>query len=417
MDARFLGLDNILSTLGINSSKKFDLFYTSALEGRETLDLNIEGFVWDDAQLDFTYEALEAEGKLKGMATYVDLNSEPLARGKAVELAKLSGSIPRQKRKIVRGENDYRKQLIALNNADAMARLRGDSPYQSVRDYLIGNLFDTLSEIPDSHNASLSFQVGQMKSARKLSLTADNNPSGITGVEFSAQVPDENVVDEAWYTEKDGAITYVEDADPILTLKKKIREIKLDPYKGYKNVTVEINATTFFKLVEHPKVLQRLGYSLRPDLRVVPSNDKNAQTVGYENYLSNGDDYIKTFFQRAIGADQLILNTTIVGVDKLNATSKKFVTEKLDVFEPDTVLIRPQGVIGTIKNVVPLRPDGSAITAGIFGNRGIIEYRYNAETREQTWVSELTMLAVPNQPKKMFYYNIKGAAEEAAANA
>jgi hypothetical protein len=64
---------------------------------------------------------------------------------------------------------------------------------------------------------------------------------------------------------------------------------------------------------------------------------------------------------------------------------------------------------------VPLRPDGSAISAGIFGNRGIIEYRYNAATREQTWVSELTMLAVPNQPKKMFYYNIKGEATEASA--
>jgi hypothetical protein len=415
MDARFFGIDNILSTLGINSSKQFDLFYTSALEGRETLDLNIEGFVWDEAQLDFTYEALEAEGKLKGMATYVDLNSEPLARGKAVELSKLTGSIPRQKRKILRGENDYRKQLIALQTAEAMARLKGDSPYQSVRDYLTANLFDTLAEIPDSHNASLSFQVGQMKSARKLSLTTDNNPSGIAGVEFSAQVPDENVVDEAWYTITDGAISYVEDADPILTLKKKIREIKLDIYKGYQNVTVEINAVTFFKLVEHPKVLQRLGYSLRPDLQIVPKNDSNAQTVGYENYLSNGDEFIKEFFKRAIGADQLILNTTIVGVDKLNATSKKFETKKLDVFEQDVVLIRPTGTIGTIKNVAPLRPDGSAISAGIFGGRGIIEYRYNAETREQTWVSELTILAVPNQPKKMYYYNIKGEAAEASA--
>jgi hypothetical protein len=296
-----------------------------------------------------------------------------------------------------------------------MARLKGESPYATVRDYLNNTLFDTLSEIPDSHNASLSYQVGQMKSARKLALTADNNPSGITGVEFSAQVPNENIVSEPWYTEKDGAVTYVDDADPLLTLKKKIREIKLDPYKGYKNVTVEINATTFFKLVEHPKILQRLGYSLRPDLRIVPANDKNAQTVGYEKYLSEGDEFIKSFFQRAIGADTVLLNTTIVGVDKLNATTKKFATEKLDVFEQDVVLIRPSGNIGTIKNVVPLRPDGSAISAGIFGNRGIIEYRYNAATREQTWVSELTMLAVPNQPKKMFYYNIKGEATEASA--
>ena len=73
-------------------------------------------------------------------------------------------------------------------------------------------------------------------------------------------------------------------------------------------------------------------------------------------------------------------------------------------FNSDGVLIRPTGIIGKIKNVVPLRPDGSAIVAGIFGNRGILEYIYNAQTRTQDWQSELTILAVPNRPKDMFYF-------------
>jgi hypothetical protein len=420
MDARFYGLDNILETLGIRSNKNFELWYETALQGRETMELNTEGFEWADAQLDFTYEFLEAEGHIRAMANYVDLGSEPLARGKNVELKKLTGSIPRQRRKIVQGENDYRKQMIALQNADAVARLRGDSPYNSVREYLARNLFDTLSEIPDSHNASLSYQVGQMKSNRMLSLTDENNAGGIVGVDFKANVPAENVVDQDWYTVDDeGNVTYVEDVDPIEILKKKIRSIKLDPYRGYRNVCVELNASTLFTLIEHPKVLRRIGYGDDWKLTITARSnntdkaDAAAIAIGRDKLLSNSDEFVKNWFVAAIGADQLIVDTTIVGVDRLNTVTKRFDTAKLDTFNDGVILVRPTGTIGKIFNVTPLRPDGSAISAGIFGNRGIIEYRYNAETRTQTWVSELTVLAVPTMPKKLFYYNIKGKTETA----
>ena len=413
MDARFLGLDNIMSSLGLSSPKAFQAWYEESLEGRETEGLNIEGFEWAEPQLDFTYEFLEASGRIKTMATYVDLNSEPLARGKEVELAKLEGTIPRQKRKINRGENDYRKELIALKDADIMARFRGEAPAEGVKAYLANNLFDTLSEIPDSHNASITYQVGQMKSARKLVLTEDNNKGGIIGAEFSAQVPEENIVTEEWYTvDAEGKITYVEGVDPIMVLKKKIRAIKQDRYKGYKNVAVEINGKTLFTIAEHPAVLTKLGYSLRPELMVSANNDKNALKVGTDAYYSNQDGYMTDYIKRAIGADQLIVNDTIVGVDKLNNATKKFEQKKLDVFEEGTILIRPAGIIGSIFNVVPLRPDGQAIVAGIFGGRGIIEYRYNRETRTQTWVSELTALAVPNAPKKLHYFLVQGVTPE-----
>lgn len=408
MDARFLGLDNILETLGINSSKAFQLVYDDALVGRETDGLNIAGCEWAPAQLDFSYDWLEASGRIKAMATYLDINSEPAARGKQVDMSKVSGTIPRQKRKLVRGENDYRKELIALQNADAMARLRGDSPYDSVREYLANNLFDTLSEIPDSHNASLSYARGQMFGARSLTLTADNNPGGLA-MTFESGVPEKNVVKEAWYTEDaSGNVTYVETADPVLPIKKKIRELVLDPYHGYTNVTVEMTAKTFFTLVEHPKVLQRIGYSMRPELQIVPKNDSNAQTVGYEKYLSAGDQFIKEWFKNAIGANELLIDTTIVGVDKLNATTKKFDTEKLSAFPDGVILVRPSGDVAQIFNVTPLRPDASAVSATIFGGRGILEYFYDPRERTQTWLSELTVLPVPTRPKDMYYWEIAG---------
>ena len=60
-----------------------------------------------------------------------------------------------------------------------------------------------------------------------------------------------------------------------------------------------------------------------------------------------------------------------------------------------------------MKNVTPLRPDSSAISALIFGNRGIIEYRYDAKHKVQDWASELTALAVPSRPKDMFRLKTK----------
>lgn len=413
MDARFLGLDNILGTLGLSNSKSFQVWYERTLAQREEVELNIEGFQWAEPQLDFTYEFLESQGNIRTMATYVAPDSEPLARGKEVSLAKLTGTIPRQKRKINRGENDYRKELIALQQEGVKARFRGESPDASMFDYLANNLFDNLSEIPDAHSASMTFQVGQMKSKRVLELTAENNQGGIMGAKFSANVPEGNVKKEVWFTvAEDGAITYVEGVNPIMTLKKKVRDIKNDRINGFKVVTVEINRKTFFNLVEHPAVLTDLGYSLRPELMISPSNNANALKVGKNAYLSNEDGYMVEFFKRAIGADQLILNDNIVGVDKLDRTAKKFKQEVLDAFDEGVILIRPAGIIGSIYNVVPLRPDGQAIVAGIFGNRGILEYRYNRETRTQTWVSELTALAVPNMPKKMYYYEIQGETVE-----
>lgn len=415
MDARFLGFDNIAATLGLNTAKNLQAWYNEYLEGRETMGLNIDGFDWAVPQLDFTYEFLEADGRIKAMATYVAPDSEPLARGKDVSLAKLTGTIPRQKRKIVRGENDYRRELIALQEADVKARFRGDSPVDSVRNYLANNLFDTLAEIPDSHNASVTYQVGQMTSKRKLVLTADNNQGGIIGAEFSSNVPEENVARENWYTVgENGSITYVEGTNPIMAIKKKVRAIKRDRYNGYPMVKAKMSAFTFDALIEHPETLRALGYALRPELYASAKNDADALKVGTNAFYSNSDEYMVDFFKRAIDVDELVIDNTIVGVDKLNTSTKKFEQEKVGVFDDGVIMLSPTGIIGSIHNVVPLRPDGQAIVAGIFGNRGILEYRYNRETRTQTWVSELTVLAVPNAPKKLFYFEVQGVTSTGA---
>lgn len=398
---RFYGIDSIMTTLGINNSDNFQVWWNEVMGGNENQDLNIEGFVWDRPQLDFTYEFLAEQANIEAMATYVDLNSPALPSGKTAPLAKLSGSIPRQKYRIVRGENDYRKQLITLQEVAGVASFNGANVDKSIEDYLVNYLYDTLVDIPNAHKNSLNYQVGQMKSKAMLDINSENNPRGIRGVSFKAQVPEANKIQASWFSGTEEAVVPNTDADPVGDLRKKIREMKWKP--SINRVTVEMDEEfAIDHLFRHPAVLKEIGYMLNPMLMVSPSNDKNATAYA----TRQEDNVLKEYFRRAIGADEVILHSTIVGVEKLNHETKLYERTPMKAFDEGVVLLRPSGNIGVIKNVAPLRPDGSAITAGIFGGRGIVEYIYNAQTRTQDWQSELTILAVPTRPHDMYYLNV-----------
>ena len=407
---RFMGLDTLMSANGLTSAKAFEVYYQTILEGRENMDLNIEGFEWDDPQIDFTYEMLETGDDIYAMAHYVDLNSPALPSGKQTEFAKLTGSIPRQKYRIVRGENDYRKELIIMQEVAAVARFQGRNVNTSLSQHLNKYLFNTLVEFPEAHKNSVNYQVGQMKSDAALTLTDANNPRGIKNVTFSAKVPEANFITKEWLTkDAEGKYTAVEGANPIEDLKAKIRELRW--IGQYDNVVVELDEQFAFELFKMPEVLKAIGYAETPNLRLSAKNDDNAVAVA-KNLT---DEAIKDYFRRLINADRIVYHNTIVAVEKLNTETKNYDRKKMKAFNADVVLVRPEGTIGKIKNVVPLRPDGSAITAGIFGGRGIIEYIYNPQTRTQDWQSELTVLAVPTRPKDMFYFKGVAPAKPGAA--
>ena len=101
------------------------------------------------------------------------------------------------------------------------------------------------------------------------------------------------------------------------------------------------------------------------------------------------------------------LDRPVSGLVIFAKTSKALERTKIRAFNANTYLARPSGQIGVIKNVVPLRPDSSAISTMIFNNHGIIEYRYDAKHKVQDWCSELTALAVPTRPRDMFYLHTK----------
>lgn len=402
---KYFGLNTLMASNGITSSQAFDAYYKAILSRRENQDLNIVGFErWDTPQIDFTYNQLEAEEKIKVMATVLDLNSEPIPLGtKGFNI--LSGSIPRQKARWERGENDYRKELIALQNLQARGQFMNESPDRSIRNYLSELLFGGLSEIQDAHTGRLSYMVGQMKSKGAYTTTNTDNPRGIQNITFSAQVPSGNVKTltgtACWFTNaaktKEGTAS-----DPVNDLKKIVRDAK----DKYGRVTVEVNESSFFQDMNHSKWQIALGYAMMPALFVNSGVTADAQAAAAAYAATQGDDAIKAAFRKVIGADEVIFNKTVCGVEVWDDTNKKLVINRLPAFAENVYLVRPSGAVGVIKNVIPLRPDGSAISATIFGGHGIIEYRYNEYTKTQDWVSELTALPVPTRPSDLYYLNI-----------
>ena len=210
-------------TLNLNSNSRLQTFYDTALKGYETTGLETDGFANAPVKLNSEVEFAEAKKYLRGMATYTDNDSEPIARGREAELTKWTQNIPTMRYAVKLGKDDYKERLLASQDAILSAVLEGKGATQSLRDYLINSTVEDLRAFPESTVASLNYQCGQMLSKRGLYVTRENNPDGIVGVKFESKVPTGNIKTEKWYVVKnDGTIEYVSTVNPVMTIKKKI---------------------------------------------------------------------------------------------------------------------------------------------------------------------------------------------------
>lgn len=405
--SRLNGLDTLMATFGLTDSVSFQAYQKDVLSGLETQDLHMEGVVWGAQQLGFTYEQLEVENQINVMAQYVDIDSPALPTGKSVNFTKLTGSIPRQKYVVKRDELDYRAELEMINKINAIAAYSNKDGNEQVADYMGKLLFDVTSVHPIAYKESLNYQIGQFKSKGKLVLNDKNNPQGGIRTTFDAQVPAKNFTAKTWFT-KDNNGLYTEKAGstPVKDIRGLIFDIKYKKANGYRNVCVELNEKFAYELFMHTDVAAALGYAMAgASLQVTAAN--NAGAIAY----ANGADFDakKEAFKRVIGADEVIYNGVVCGVESYNKSAKKWERNAVNAFEEGVILVRPTGNVMEIKNVVPFRPEGSVITADIFDGRGIIEYVYDANARTQIWRSEMTALAVLTRPSDMYYINGVGA--------
>lgn len=405
---KYFGLETLMASNGITSSDAFMAYYVQVLSRLESQNLDIRGFEeWDVPQIDFTYKMLEAKQQVSVMATYVDLNSDPIPIGTEAPSI-LEGSIPRHKARFELGENDYRKQLIVLERINLSAKFTNQDPGMAIKAYLAKMLFGGLYEIQQAHVGTMSYQVGQMKSAGAVTLTDANNPRGIQNITFSANIPQANITQLAdayrWFTD-DNKTTEGGSSDPVNDLKTIVRNLK----NKYPNspVTVEVNETSFFEDMNHSKWQIALGYAMSPDLIKYAGVGNDGKAAAAAVAATATDDTIKAAFKKVLGVDEVLYNKVVCYVEKWNKSTKKLDKTPLPAFNKNAYLVRPSGPCGIIENVVPLRPDPSAISALIFDGHGIIEYRYDARTKYQDWVSELTTLAVPTRPSDMYILKTK----------
>ena len=332
------------------------------------------------------------------MATYVDKDSEAIPFG--TEGFKMTeGVVPRQKARFLWDEDDYRKYL------DAVSKL--DFQNATAKQYALVLLFNGLSDIKNAHELSMTYQRDQMVSNRGLTLSADNNPRGITGLTFTASVPAGNVTTLSgnfrWFTSATEKTTSNEgsSADPVKDMRTIIRKMRRD--FGWNNITIEVDEKSWLEDMDHSKWRTAIGYQLRPDLVLAANNDANALAVGQ----NAGDDQVAAAFAKIIGVplSNIKFRQGLAAIEKLQGKGPdaKLVRTSFRTFNANTYVFYPSGPLGTIKSVLPLVPDSKAMYATFFGGKGLIQYEYDAKSKTQDWWSELTALCVPNRPQEMFY--------------
>lgn len=400
------GFYNLMAEAGIASSESFSAYIKQVLGFGESQALNLDGFPFEPTnQLGFDYKQMQIENRIKVMATYTDKDSEAIPFGsKGFETS--SGIIPRQKARFIMDEDDYRKYLQAVQELDFQD--------MTAKEYALNLLFTNLSDIKDAHETSMTYQRDQMVSKRELYLDADNNPRGIKGLHFYANVPDANITTKTgnyrWFT-NDDKTSEGSDANPVKDVKDIIRTLKR---KGYTDITLEVDEVSFYDDMNHSKWQTAIGYKLMPSLLMSPSNDTNARQVG----ANASDEDIKRAFAAVIGIPvaNVKLRQGLVGVEKLvvNETTgeKELVRVPFRSFAANTYVFYPSGNLGTVKTVAPLLPDGEALYGTVLSGKGIIQYEYDAKAKTQDWWSELTCLCVPNRPQEMYYLETYGTASD-----
>lgn len=370
---------DLITEAGLSGKKKLQTFVDSSEEFYNKLD--ISGFPFSpDQQIDFGFEQISKEYGMNAMATWTDVDSP----GTPVSLDShilQTGKIPRQKKYAAFSETDYRKMAQRALVTGSRLELAQDA------------LLETNKKLIDSHTNSNTYMRHQMVSTGAFELTADNNAGGVSGVVFSASIPEGNKIEKkgtaVWFTT---GTTEGTTSDPVKDLLELAEKAKGTSYH------FEVDALTLKKTLSHSKVLQRIGYSVSPAM----SDDTIAQNIG-ANLL---DSQRKERLESIIGFPIVAIDSES-RVEKFNKKENKI--ERVDIrsFNEDSWALIPNGNIGETLSVAPLRVGGAENFASYYGGRLLLTYEFIPRKKEQIIESEMSTLVVPTTPNYMYMLKIK----------
>ena len=372
--------DLLSRALGGNDGRRLQGFLDNVVAQKYN-ELNIPGFKFaPEMQLDFTYEQLQKEIGLNVMASYLDLDSQPIPVG--TEGAVIStGRIPRMKMVEYYNEDKYRKLLIAEQRFGASS--------DRVVNAAVEALFNTADTLVGGHTNALTYQRHQIVSTGKFTLNSTNNPNGLVGLTFASHVPTANINTlsgtKRWWTASDYS-TEGSAADPIGDM---IAIVEVARQKGVQG-HFEINASYLDKVLKHSKVVAAIGANLFPTA---------ADSAASAAYLSRAKKI--EVLAEIVGA-RIDAIDAIVATEVYNKSTKTLERKMIDAFEANVVVFVPDGNLGEILTVEPIAIEGGTY-ATFYGGRLLLTVDVDAKYKCQSFNTEMTSLVVPNKPQYMWY--------------
>jgi len=364
------------------NGRKLQEFVDRILDQYNRLD--IAGFEWDNDLLpDFTYSQVQRELNIDVMASYVDLDSDPIPV--ATEGDTLStGRIPRMKAVEYYNEDKLRKLYQREN--------RRDVTRQDIIDAAGIGVGEIFAKLVSRHSNSISYQRDQVVSAGKFVITNTNNPNGIQNVTFANHIPAANIntistSSKKWWTNSAHS-SEGSDADPIKDLKDLVKKGTDRHFVGH----IEINKSFFDEVINHSKVKSAIAAALFP----LGDSTQTAAAVAVMGRAA------KQAALEAILDCKIVLRDGQARVEKWDSSTAKLAYQQFESFEKNVVVFVPDGNIGRILTVEPILLTGGEYAFAFDGKLAItIDKDYKRKC--MSYNSEMTSLVVPETPQLMFY--------------
>lgn len=375
--------DLLSRALGGSESKHIQGFLDDVM-ARKYNALQLDGFAFDEMQTDFAYEQIQREMSITPMANYYDLDSPAIPRG-TEGLKSWTGKIPRMKDVEYLNEDKIRKQLLLEQR---IAAIGSDRVIRGAME----TLFVTVDKLIGGHTNSLTFQRHQMVSKGKFEITYSNNPKGVNGLSFSAHVPSANIVTKTstakWWTDTTYA-TEGNAANPIGDMQALVEKAN---DAGLAAFHFEVEKAYFKKILNHSKVLSAIALNLFPTGDV--TSTANAVAV-------MADDVKKRALESVVGCPFKVIDSVVSKEAPVKA-SQDFTIVNMKAFEPNVLVLVPDGQIGRVLTVEPI-----ALPGGTYGQfydgRLLLTIGVDPVKKCQSFNTEMTSLVVPEVPQYMWY--------------
>jgi len=352
-----------------------------------------EGFVWDDnIQIDFTYRQLEAELGIYAMATFVDLSS-PGGTHANTSATVSEGQIPRFKHGFIMDERQIREQMILAQ------RFGNITPVMQKQ--LAKILFNSTDKLIGGNYNTLTYMRHQAVSTGQFAITSTNNPGGIANLTFDFGIPAANKKKAGGFGTNGTKYVWTDlvNSNPIGDLMDMVRYAKVNMIP-VADGTFEMSEALYNSFLFHPKVKEKIAVFL----------NANANISNVANMLI-GTTAVNAFMTEN-RLPQITVIDSMVSVDKYNPLTRAVEYTQIRPFDEAVVVLRPSGLLGTIKAVEPIIiPDPAARIATFDGGRTVLTQTFDAKNKIQYIESELTALVVPNVPK----YILQLTTDEAAS--